>query len=94
MIKVDDRTPAQLKTHPILIAMTDSFMSGWGAAQGGTSYAAWACRPEHKSKVLAWVESRTDALRVRIVGNDWRPRGIGHAHIYVVEPGHAALGGS
>ncbi len=55
----DDRTPEQKATHPILVIGTDSFMSGWGGASGGSSFAAWACRPEDESKVLRYVESRS-----------------------------------
>ena len=31
----DDRTEAQKRTHTCLIAGTDSFLSGWGKAEGG-----------------------------------------------------------
>lgn len=91
MVIQDDRTPEQKKTHGVIIAATDKFMSGWGKASGGVSYAAWACRPEHFQKVYRWVESRSDMIRVRVVGNDWRPRAKGHAHIYLVDEGHPAL---
>ncbi len=95
---VDDRTEEQSKTHTWLVIGTDSFMSGWGAAKSGNSYAAWACLPEDAGRVLQWVESRSDMKRVREVsechGRLWRPRGVGHAHVYVVEEGHSALGGA
>jgi hypothetical protein len=87
---VDDRTDAQKQTHTWIVAGTDRFMSGWGRAEGGTSYAAWACKPEHRREVLNWVESRGDMLRVREVSPDWRPRGKGHTHIYVVTEKHPA----
>ena len=93
MILQDDRTPDQRKTHTIIIAMTDRFMSGWGQAQDGTSYAGWACEPQDAATVLDWVHGRTDAMRVREVGTNWRPQGQGHTHIYVVKPGHPALSG-
>ena len=89
----DDRTAEQVKTHTILIAMTDRFLSGWGAAKGGKSYAAWACEPKHADKVFDWVSSRSDALRVRIVNNSWNPRGVGHVHIYIVTDKHPAITG-
>ena len=44
MKRVDDRTSEEMKTHQIIVAGTDSFMSGWGEAKGGVSYAGWACR--------------------------------------------------
>lgn len=96
MIRIDDRTSDQKQSHSFLIVGTDSFMSGWGQAKDGLSYAAWACRPEHKKRVTEWVERRPEMKRVRLVldnGKQHRyyPKGPGHLHIYVVEPGHPAL---
>lgn len=88
---VDDRTKEEKITHPIIVVGTDSFMSGWGEAKGGVSYAGWACREEDLGKVHAWVLSRSEMKRVRIVGNNWRPRGVGHTHVYVVQEKHPAL---
>lgn len=88
---VDDRTPEQKKTHYVIIAATDSFMSGWGGAAGGTSYAGWACKPEHQDRVWRWVKARPEMKRVREVVSSWRPRGQGHCHIYVVDDNHPAL---
>ena len=79
----DDRTPEQKQSHTVLIAGTDSFMSGWGMAEGGASMCAWACRPEHASKVERWVRSRGDMKQVRQVSDPWRPNAA-HTHIYVV----------
>ena len=100
MQKVDDRTPEQKNTHTWLVIGTDSFMSGWGGASGGTSYAAWACRPEHREPVWDWVTSREEMKRVREVSESgygcspWRPRGGGLAHVYVVDANHPALEGA
>ena len=92
---VDDRTPEQRQSHRWLVVGTDSFMSGWGEAKGGVSYAAWACKPEHRSRVFIWVESRSDMKRVREVfetnGSLYRPSGQGHCHIYVVDENHPAI---
>ena len=104
---VDDRTEEQCKTHTWLVVMTDRFMSGWGEAEGGVSYAAWACKYENLTQVKAWVRSRSDAMRVRVVTDGtlvlpananrpsytykYRPKGTGHCHIYVVNEGHASL---
>lgn len=87
----DGRTPEEKKTYSIIVAGTDRFMSGWGEAKGGVSYAGWACKYKDLDKVERWVHNRSDMKRVRIVGNDWRPRGIGHTHIYVVHKNHNAL---
>ena len=93
MTRIDDRTEAQKKTHTVLVAATDSFMSGWGHAQGGMSYCAWACKPEHRPYVEEWVRARGDMKRVRIVGGDWRPnrRAGDHTHIYVADDRHHAI---
>lgn len=93
-IDKDDRTEAQQKTHTWLVVGTDSFMSGWGGARGGLSYAAWACLPDDRDKVFNWVEGRSDMKRVREVSEydkKYYAPGAAHCHIYVVEAGHPAL---
>lgn len=92
MIIQDDRTPDQKKTHLWLVAGTDRVLSNWGNAENGPSYAAWACTSDTESTVLKWVESRSDMMRVRQVGSNYKPSGPGHCHIYVVNVGHSALG--
>lgn len=87
----DDRTPEEKKTHSIIVVGTDSFLSGWGEAKGGVSYAGWACTSEQYTRVLEWVYNRSDMKRVRVVENSWRPKGVGHAHIYVVHDNHPSL---
>jgi hypothetical protein len=70
---------------------TDNFLSGWGKAKGGKSYAAWACEGyEAAKKAQEWVERRGDMKRVRQVYGDYRPSGTGHLRIYVVNEGHPA----
>ncbi len=91
MVIVDDRTSEQKKTHPFLVIGTDSFMSGWGQAKDGVSYAAWACTEADEPKVLRWVESRKEMKRVRVVYGSWKPKGTGHAHIYLVDKEHSSL---
>ncbi len=93
----DDRTPEQKSTHRYLVIMTDSFMSGWGGASGGSSFAAWACEGNGAAKrVERWVRSRSDARRVRVTvdteSSPYRPgRTCAHLHIYVVTDGHPSL---
>lgn len=79
----DDRTEEQKRTHTILWGGTDCFLSGWGQAAGGVSYAFWACRPEDSNRAESWVRSRGDLKRVRQVAGDYRPTGRGHCHIYL-----------
>lgn len=91
MIIEDERTPEQKKTHRVLIVGTDSFLSGCGKAEGGVSYAVWACKPEDADKVYHWVSNRGDMKRVREVRSDYKPKGKGHCHIYVVDENHRAI---
>lgn len=92
MIIKDDRDEAQQASHTTLVVATDSFMSGWGGATGGKSYAAWACEPQHREQVFSWVRNRSDMKRARVVANDYRPgHQCKHYHIYVVTEGHPAL---
>lgn len=95
MILEDDRTPEQMKTHTILVVGTDSFMSGWGCAAGGVSYAAFACTIDTYDRVYKWVLNRKEMKRVRIVddrNNTYRPKAA-HTHIFVVDENHRALKG-
>lgn len=94
-MKLDDnRTGLERTTHTEAVVMTDAFMSGWGGATGGKSYAAWAYDPTDTrvaKAVLEWVERRTDARRVRVVSlKGWKPRAV-HTHIYAVGPDHPSL---
>ena len=92
MIMQDDRTAEEKTTHIYLFGGTDRCLSGWGEAEGGKSYAFWACTAEHASTVKNWVASRSDIIRQRQVDGNYRPRGTkGHCHIYVVRKGHPAL---
>ncbi len=88
----DDRTPEQRKTHRWGVCMTDSFMSGWGKAADGVSYAIWAVSSlSDYDAVERWVRGRSDAKRVRSVLLDsYRPQGRGHCHIYLAKPCHGA----
>jgi len=52
----DHRTEEQMSTHTEVICMRDGFLSGWGPCEGGSSFAGWACRPEHSEEVFSWVE--------------------------------------
>ncbi len=88
----DDRTEEEKKTHNCLVLGTDKFLSGWGQAKGGLSYAAWACEPKNLWYVEHWVKSRHDMKNVRIVSANYRPPiTCAHLHIYVVNESHNAL---
>ena len=94
MIKQDDRTPEEKQTHRVLVIGTDSFMSGWGGAKGGTSVAAWACHPDvNPDRVENWVRNRKEMKYVRVVletGRPYRPKSAAHFHVYVCGPDHPA----
>lgn len=84
-ITQDDRTDEQKQTHVWAVVGTDPFMSGWGEATGGMSYAAWAYQEGHQSAVEGFVRARGDMHRIRIVYlPDWRPRAA-HTHVYVYD---------
>ena len=90
MIRKDDRTPEQQKTHVYLWAGTDRMLSGWGQAQDGASVAAWACEEGYMNACESWVRTRGDMQRVRLVidrpGSRFRPKGAAHLHIYPFRP--------
>lgn len=97
----DDRDDAERRTHRHLVAGRDSFLSGWGGAEGGASIAAWACEPGDADRVFRWVKGRSDMRRVKLLDERagfggfvlWRAHyaGLRHVHIYVVNAGHPAL---
>ena len=68
----------QLALAPWLVVATDRFMSGWGMAKGTMSYAAWACRDEHETKLVSeYLATRDEMMRVRVVYNakrDYAPK--------------------
>tara|TARA_R100001530_G_scaffold46328_1_gene34819 strand:- start:122 stop:673 length:552 start_codon:yes stop_codon:yes gene_type:complete len=79
----DDRTEEQKKTHKLAIVGTDTFMSGWGLAEGGASYAGWAFEDGQYAEVLAMMNGRSDMQRVRLVSLDSYKPTAKHTHIYV-----------
>ena len=91
MILEDDRTEQEKRELPILVIGTDSFLSGWGKAEGGMSYAAWACNNETMYRVERWVRNRPDMKRVRVTCGAYHPKGVGHCHIYAVHADHVSL---
>jgi len=87
MILQDDRTVAERATHTFGVVGTDPFMSGWGGAAGGASYAVWASTPEDVRRVEDKIRRRGDMLRVRVVElATYRPKAQ-HVHIYVASMG-------
>ena len=87
----DDRTESEQASHTNLVVGRDKFLSGWGKATGGTSYAAWACTDDDLVKVEDWVCGRGDMLNVRTQDSNYEPTGPGHFHVYVVGQDHPAL---
>ena len=87
----DDRNAQEKFTHHIIIMGRDSFLSGWGKAAGGSSYAGWACTEHDAESVYKWVLRRGDIKHVKRVDAGYSPSGKGHYHIYAVHAGHPAL---
>ena len=82
----DDRTPEERQTHALAVVGTDSFMSGWGGAEGGASFAGWAFQDGDLAGCMDWVDGRSDMQRVRVVTlNNYKPKAA-HTHIYVYNP--------
>ena len=80
----DDRTPAIKAIPHVIVLATDSFMSGWGGAADGPSYAGWAVCPSHEGEVFRRIDNRTEMKRTRVVLANYRPKTRGgHCHIYV-----------
>lgn len=92
----DDRaeySKKEMKEFTEMVAARDTFLSGWGGCEKGTSYCAWACKPEDSEKVKEWVAHRAEMERVAIRAHDYAPA-LGKNdkfHIYVVTEGHPAL---
>ena len=79
----DRRTEDEKRTHTLAVVGTDVFMSGWGAAEAGPSYAAWAFKDGDLARCLCYVQSRGDMKRIRIVSlKDYRPKAA-HTSIYI-----------
>jgi hypothetical protein len=79
----DDRTEEQKSTHRLAVVGTDSFMSGWGDAAAGASYAGWAFKDGDYGACLAWVDRRSDMRRVRVVTLEGYKPNAAHTHIYI-----------
>ena len=81
MVK-DDRTQAEKHETIGFVVATDSFMSGWGGAEGGKSFVARPVRSDEELKMVTEAfEGRTEFKRVRFVlgkvtkeGRVYKPR--------------------
>ena len=82
----DDRTATERQSHRLAIVGTDSFMSGWGEASNGASYAAWAFKDGEYAACQRWVNSRSDMTRIRVVRLDGYRPNAAHTHIYTYKP--------
>jgi hypothetical protein len=94
MIKIDDRTPEQRKTHIYAIVGNDTFLSYKGESKNGISKVAWATdNYRYVDSIENWVNSRSDVKYVNFVHLDsYRPsRNVAHFHIYVIDENHPAL---
>lgn len=94
MVRIDDRTPEQMRTHRCLVVATDRFLSRWGHAATGPAVCAWACDTLTDAyQCRDRLAGRKEMLRVRIVHDGkcgkrgivqrFSPKGAAHFHIYV-----------
>jgi len=79
----DDRTEEQVKELPFLVGGRDRYLSGWGKAKDGGSYAYWACRASDVRPALDVISQRHDLTRVSILAHIPRRKPSDHVHIYV-----------
>lgn len=90
----DDRNAWERNNLTTAIGGRDGFLSG--KLCEGASFALWACADEDADTVREWVDSRGDIKHPRTyetgIGADFECGGD-HVHVYVVRPGHPALGG-
>ena len=93
MITQDARTEEQQQTHTLAWVGTDPFMSGWGNAENGASFAGWACTLDDLNRCESWVRGRGDMQRVRLVALDGYYPDCADCHIYVFDnqDAHRAL---
>ncbi|RMD51590.1 hypothetical protein D6827_01965 [Candidatus Parcubacteria bacterium] len=85
---VDDRNTEQKYSHYLAVLATDRFLSGWGLAEGGNSYIAFACRPEDLQATFRKIQNRNDLMRIRVVDlRNYRPnpKYCKHLHIYLAD---------
>ena len=88
----DDRTAAERISHVCFVKARDTFLSGYGDAEGGTSYAVWCCRPADHTKVGEWVKGRAEMVDLTTDFNPdtYKLKRRDRIHIYVVNDNHAA----
>lgn len=91
----DMRTPTQRKTMNMLVVGMDPFLSGWGPARHGLSFAAWACHSADLPWVHQWVLDRDDINGVQVVHDgEFEDERCVHLSIYPVDENHPAMRGA
>jgi hypothetical protein len=90
----DKRTEEQKKTHTLAVVARDSFLSGWGRAEFGTSRVAFAVNPAEVNidRVFNWVKDRPEMKNASVIDlTTYKPaRGTVHFDIVVIHPQHPA----
>lgn len=76
---------------PVYIGGVDPWMSGWGGAEGGRSFAIWSCRSGDADAVMAWVKSRGDIESPRVIPGTLTTKPNDHVHVYNVNNNHISL---
>jgi len=89
-MKIEDRrNEAEKQSHKVYVVARDKFLSGWGMAQGGTSYIAWACADDEVAQcVEKKIVFKPEMKNVRITRTLPRLKGSDHLMIWPVSYGH------
>jgi hypothetical protein len=67
-MKIQDTRPPTTRRERFAVVARDAYMSGWGEAEGGASWAALACKSsDDAEKVARWLESREEMKDIQTV---------------------------
>lgn len=73
--EINDR---RVESKGCIVWMLDGFMSGWGNATDGESYAGWQCDPVDAEEVERWVKHRSDCVKTHTTDDLSRQQIITH----------------
>jgi len=82
-VKDDKRTPEEKARTCGFVVATDRFMSGWGGAPGRSLFAVPFDSWELAHVIKDNMRHRSEMMRVRVVGKDYRPRLYSGDHLSI-----------